>query len=106
MNEEELKAFRNLNTFSTKYIVNKKASSENDIATMFIYIAKLEVELEHKDKEIERLHSIIKEVRELVENGTDFKCITFRKTDEDTWKLILASHIKEDFLEILDKENK
>jgi hypothetical protein len=59
VSEEELKAFRNLNTFSTKYIVNKKASSENDIATMFIYIAKLEVELEHKDKEIERLNNII-----------------------------------------------
>ena len=53
--------------------------------------------------EVERLENIIEEVRELVENGTDFKCITFRKVDEDTWKLILASHIKEDFLEILDK---
>ncbi len=62
MSEEELKAFRNLNTFSTKYIVNKKASSDNDIATMFIYIAKLEVELEHKDKEIERLNNIINEL--------------------------------------------
>jgi len=62
VSEEELKAFRNLNTFSTKYIVNKKASSDNDIATMFIYIAKLEVELEHKDKEIERLNNIINEL--------------------------------------------
>lgn len=54
-------------------------------------------------KEINKLKSIIKEVRELVENGVDFKSIYFKKVDEDTWKLILASHIKEDFLEILDK---
>lgn len=79
----------------------------------------LSARITEQDKEIERLtaestkweskcynyQDIIKEVRELVENGTDFKCITFRKADEDTWKLILASHIKEDFLEILDKEN-
>jgi len=64
VSEEELKAFRNLNTFSTKYIVNKKASSENDIATMFIYIAKLEVELEHKDKEIERLNKEIETLKQ------------------------------------------
>ena len=56
-------------------------------------------------KTIRNQDNIIKEVRELVENGTDFRCITFRKADEDTWKLIFASHIKEDFLEILDKEN-
>ena len=52
---------------------------------------------------VTRQENIIKEVRELVENGVDFKCITFRKVDEDTWKCILASDIKEDFLEILDK---
>lgn len=63
-----------------------------------------EWDIEQYKKEIERLHSIIKEVRELVENDIDFKCITFKKVDEDTWKLILASHIKEDFLQILDKE--
>ena len=56
-------------------------------------------------EENKQLHFIIKEVRKLVENDTDFKCITFRKADEDTWKLILASHIKENFLEVLDKEN-
>lgn len=50
MSEKELKAFRNLSTFSTKYIVNKKASSENDIATMFVYIAKLEEEVERLNK--------------------------------------------------------
>lgn len=68
--------------------------------------ADLENKLYEEQDKNKRLNNIIKEVRELVENGTDFKCITFRKVDEDTWKLILASHIKENFLEILDKENK
>ena len=79
MSEEELKAFRNLNTFSTKYIVNKKASSENDIATMFIYVAKLEVELEHKDKEIERLkkelQKLKKELQEEIEEKEHYQAI-------------------------------
>lgn len=57
-----------------------------------------------KDKEIERLQNIIKEVRELVENGTDFKSIYFKKDKEDLWKVILAKEVKEKYLEILDKE--
>ena len=55
------------------------------------------------NKEIERLNNIIKEVRELVENGTDFKSIYFKKDEEDLWKVILADEIKEKYLEILDK---
>ena len=55
------------------------------------------------DKEIERLQNIIKEVRELVENGTDFKSIYFKKDKEDLWKVILSNEIKEKYLEILDK---
>lgn len=69
-------------------------------------IKEMNKRLDEREQEIERLNNIIKEVRELVENGVDFKCITFRKVDEDTWKIILDSNIKEDFLEILDKENK
>ena len=53
------------------------------------------------DKEIERLQNIIKEVRELVENGTDFKSIYFKKDKEDLWKVILSNEIKEKYLEIL-----
>ena len=53
--------------------------------------------------ENERLNNIIKEVRELVENGTDFKSIYFKKDNEDLWKVILSSEIKEKYLEILDK---
>ena len=54
-------------------------------------------------QEIERLQNIIKEVRELVENGTDFKSIYFKKDKEDLWKVILSNEIKEKYLEILDK---
>lgn len=53
--------------------------------------------------ENERLNNIIKEVRELVENGTDFKSIYFKKDEEDLWKVILVDEIKEKYLEILDK---
>ena len=61
------------------------------------------LELQKKKDEIERLNNIIKEVRELVENGTDFKSIYFKKDNEDLWKVILSSEIKEKYLEILDK---
>ena len=54
-------------------------------------------------EEIERLNNIIKEIRELVENGTDFKSIYFKKDEEDLWKVILSDEIKEKYLEILDK---
>lgn len=47
--------------------------------------------------------NIIKEVRELVENGNDFKSIYFKKDKEDLWKVILSDEIKEKYLEILDK---
>ena len=58
------------------------------------------VDLKHEN---EWLHHIIKEVRELVENGTDFKSIYFKKDKEDLWKVILANEIKEKYLDILDK---
>ena len=56
--------------------------------------------------EIERLNNIIKEARELVENGTDFKSIYFKKDKEDLWKVILANEIKEKYLEILKGSDK
>ena len=49
---------------------------------------KLEVEIEEKDKEIERLHYIIKEVREYA--NTDKNCI--------------PKHIKDYINNLLDKE--
>lgn len=67
-------------------------------------IERLQTKIEQLRTQLNTCENIIKEVRELVENGVDFKCITFRKVDEDTWKVILANHIKEDFLEILDKD--
>lgn len=54
-------------------------------------------------EENKRLTNIINELRELVEKGTDFKSIYFKKDKEDLWKVILANEIKEKYLEVLDK---
>ena len=50
--------------------------------------------VDEKDKEIEKLHSIIKEVREHIENN--------KYWNGDNWNCLHCENI----LEILDKENK
>ena len=58
----------------------------------------LEQKIREKDKEIERLHSIIKEVREYI---TTEQLYTDYQWSKEQYKKILK-----DILEILDKENK
>ena len=73
-----------------EYITLIKEDFDRELKKVFKY--------ERKSKEeIERLHSIIKEVRELVENGF------FTYTIIKDGKIINIS--KKDILEILDKEN-
>ena len=62
-------------------------------------ICELQVERYVKDKEIERLHSIIKEVREYIENKNE-KQYGFNYEYE-----LNENEIKE-LLQIIDKENK
>ena len=52
--------------------------------------------LEEKDKEIERLANIIKEVREYAKNDDNFFII-------DAYSQPIVDRIQEDILEILDK---
>ena len=70
----------------------------------------IEEQLREKDKEIERLHSIIKEVRELVENFDVFKEFTFplmKRWEEEQIKSSIDyewnKSIKKPLLETLDK---
>ena len=62
----------------------------------------LTLELEEKDKEIERLNNIIKEVREYVEKNTEEKKSWLNGIPDYT---VFKGDAKE-LLEILDKENK
>ena len=85
-------------------IVNEIERLNNKIQDLQAdYGNKAQVERDLLKEENKRLNNIIKEVRELVENGTDFKSIYFKKDNEDLWKVILSSEIKEKYLEILDK---
>lgn len=69
--------------------------------------------IEQQRKEIEKLHSIIKEVREKVDNYDVFKEFTFplmKRWEEEQVKSSIdyewRESVKEPILEILDKENK
>ena len=69
--------------------------------------------IKEKDKEIERLHSIIKEVRELVEQKIKgymevidmLKNSSVETKKEEIIELKYRIREQEEFLEILDKEN-
>ena len=68
--------------------------------------------IQHLQEEIERLHSIIKEVREKINNFDVFKEFTFPLMKRDVENQVKSSidyewrkSIKEPILEILDKEN-
>ena len=74
---------------------------------------RIEEEAQQYKQEIERLHSIIKEVREYIENNKEYTTIKkatkvwqygkvkFEETDED----ILNEDMIKELLEILDKGN-
>ena len=57
--------------------------------------------LERKDKEIERQHSIIKEVREYIDKEYEENCIIVDYCDNP----ITPQDLYSDILEILDKES-
>lgn len=61
-------------------------------------------ELKEYAEENERLQNIIKEVREYIENGSDFKSIYFKETDTEFWKIIMEDNLKNDLLKILKGE--
>ena len=60
--------------------------------------------LEKQDKEIERLHSIIKEVREYIKNLTNFQ-IGYGLNENDIKRTMYASenNFVKDILDIVDK---
>ena len=86
-----------------KKLVETPVKMMNRMEEITDLICEYNDEVQKQQEENKRLHSIIKEVRELVENGTDFKSIYFKKDKEDLWKVILANEIKEKYLDILDK---
>ena len=82
---------------------NELKSDEN------YYVRNLKAIIKEKDKEIERLHSIIKEVRELVEKadfGSDDNWTTKHTGEGIIGAFTMVNTLQEHILEILDKEHK
>lgn len=61
---------------------------------------------ENKDKEIERLHSIIKEVREYINCNKQKTIGAYGDNEDDDFEICLFEEDIDKLLEILDKENK
>lgn len=52
-------------------------------------------------EQIDELQDRINKAIEYITNGSDFKSIYFKKTDEELWKILLEDNIKNDLLDIL-----
>lgn len=71
------------------------------------YIDELEKVKEDYIKSLDKLDVLEKRINKAIEyitNGSDFKSIYFKKTDEELWKILLEDNIKNDLLEILRGE--
>ena len=56
-------------------------------------------------QENESLKDKINKAIEYIINGSDFKSIYFKKTDEELWKILLEDNIKNNLLDILRGED-